>query len=302
MAPPNPSTADRSAPLDLRQYLSLLREEGELFEVECEVDTDLEVAEIHRRVIAAGGPALLFKRPKGAKFPLATNLYGTAKRVELAFGRRPQRLIEQVATFAQEALPPTPGQLWANRNLAGTALRLGTKKKGSPASAANVQRPPRLTDLPALKTWPRDGGPFVTLPLVYTEDPETGVHNLGMYRVQVFDDDACGMHIQIHRGGGYHLAKAEALGRDLPLNVFIGGPPALTLGAISPLPENVPELVFTSLLLGEKLRMGKNPAGPLPLVANAEFAIVGHLPANERKPAGPFGDHYGYYSEVHDFP
>ena len=290
------------APLDLREYLALLREEGELLEIDAEVDPVLEAAEVHRRVIAAGGPALLFKRPKGARFPLVTNLYGTAKRVELAFGRRPQHLIEEVARFAREAMPPTPGRLWSFRGLGAAALKVGLTRTRKAPVARHVVRPPRLSELPALHTWPRDGGRFLTLPLVYTEDPELGIGNLGMYRVQLFDDTSTGMHIQIHRGGGNHLAKAEALGRPLPVNVFLGGPPALTLGAISPLPENVPELVFTSLLLGRRLRMGKNPAGPLPLVADAEFTLVGELPNGERRPDGPFGDHYGSYSEVHDFP
>jgi UbiD family decarboxylase len=159
-----------------------------------------------------------------------------------------------------------------------------------------------LTTLPALKTWPRDGGAFITLPLVYTEHPQSGGSNLGMYRIQIFDDEQCGVHMQIGKGGGFHLAAAEEAKRALPVNIFVGGPPALMLSAVAPLPENVPELMLASLVLGKKLALSHNPAGSLPLVAEAEFAISGEIAPGARRPEGPFGDHYGYYSEVHDYP
>lgn len=286
---------------DLRAFLDTLRAEGEVVEIDAPVDAELEAAEIHRRVIAAGGPALLFKNVKGASWPLVTNLFGTARRVELAFGNEPRKLIEEVAALAQD-LPPTPGKLWRKRGLFSSLLKVGLKRRRSGPVTANRMTPPRLTELPALETWPRDGGPFVTLPLVYTEHPEHGGSNLGMYRVQIHDDETCGLHIQIHRGGGYHLAVAEGLGRPLPVNVFIGGPPALILGAIAPLPENVPELLLSSLVLRKKLQLAENPAGPLPVVGSAEFCITGEVEPGARRPEGPFGDHYGYYSEVHDFP
>ncbi len=290
-----------TAPADLRDYLALLRREGELLEISAPVSSDQEVAEIHRRVIAAGGPALHFTSVQGAKWPLVTNLFGSKKRVELAFGPRPLELIEGVARLAKE-LPPTPKKLWDQRKLLGSLLKVGTKEKLAGFVAANHRTPPNLHELPALKTWPRDGGAFITLPLVYTQHPETGVPNLGMYRAQIFDETSCGMHIQIQRGGGFHLARAESLGRALPVNLFIGGPPALMLGAIAPLPENVPELLLTSLMLGTKLRLATNPVGPLPLVSLAEFCLVGEIEPGARRPEGPFGDHYGYYSETHDFP
>lgn len=291
-----------SAPRNLRQFLDQLREAGELVEIDTQVSADLEVAEIHRRVIAAGGPALLFKNVEGADFPLVTNLYGTAKRVDIAFGSRPGEVIAEVAKLPEEFMPPTLGGAWKRRGLFGSLAKVGMRHGARGAVLDHVQHNPRLTRLPALKTWARDGGPFVTLPLVYTEHPETGGHNLGMYRAQIYGDAACGAHIQIHRGAGFHLAQAEARGEALPVNLMIGGPPALTLSAIAPLPENVPELLLASLMVGGRLPMSKNPVGPLPLVSEAEFAIVGEIPCGERKPEGPFGDHYGYYSEVHDFP
>lgn len=287
---------------DLRGFLDDLRRAGELVEVTAEVDPELEAAEVHRRVIAAGGPALLFRRVKGCDFPLVTNLFGTASRVERAFGRRPRELIERVARLPHELLPPSLGGLWAQRDLFASLARVGLARKGSGPVTEVVDRPPRLSRLPALKTWPRDGGRFVTLPLVLTEPPGGGPSNLGMYRIQLFDDARTGLHMQIGKGGGFHLAAAEARGEALPVVVHVGGPPALMLSAIAPLPENVPELLLASLVLGKRLPLAKNPAGPLPLVADAEFALVGKVRPGARHPEGPFGDHYGYYSETHDYP
>jgi len=294
--------AAHGAPRNLRQFLDVLRDHGELVEIHAPVSTDLEVAEIHRRVIAAGGPALLFRNVSGADFPLVTNLYGTKSRVDLAFGPRPGEIISQVAKLPEEFMPPSLRGAWERRGLFGSLAKVGMRRARRGPILDNVQRQPKLTGLPALKTWQRDGGPFITLPLVYTEHPETGGHNLGMYRAQVYDDSTCGAHIQIHRGAGFHMAAAAERQENLPVNLFVGGPPALTLSAIAPLPENVPELLLTSLTIGERLPLCKNPVGPLPLISEAEFAIVGEIPLGETQPEGPFGDHYGYYSEVHEFP
>ncbi|MCB9914090.1 MAG: UbiD family decarboxylase [Planctomycetes bacterium] len=295
-------TEGAQAPRDLRRLLARLRAAGELVEVDAPVSSELEIAEIHRRVIAAGGPALLFRDVEGKDFPLVTNLFGTARRVDLAFGARAGEVIAEVARLPEELLPPTLGKLWERRSLFTSLAKVGLRRNAAGAVTEARMSTPDLTRLPALETWARDGGPFLTLPLVYTEHPVTGGSNLGMYRAQVFDARTCGAHIQIHRGGGFHHAVAEAAGRDLPVNLLLGGPPALILSAIAPLPENVPELLLTSLMLGTRLDLARNPAGPLPLVAEAEFALVGRIPAGVRRPEGPFGDHYGYYSEVHDFP
>ncbi len=163
-------------------------------------------------------------------------------------------------------------------------------------------RPARLTELPMLTSWKTDGGAFVTLPLVYTEHPGGRGHNLGMYRIQRYDDETTGIHWQIHKGGGYHYHAAEARNESLPMTLFIGGPPALIMAAIAPLPENLPELMLASLLLGEKLPMVKDPLGGHNLVANVEFAAKGVVPPHMRRPEGPFGDHYGYNSLTHDYP
>ncbi|HEV2764793.1 MAG TPA: UbiD family decarboxylase, partial [Pyrinomonadaceae bacterium] len=288
---------------NLRSFLRLLERENDLVAVEAEVDPYLELAEVHRRVIERGGPALLFRRVKGSRYPVVTNLFGTARRIELAFGPKPEALVREVVHVAESLLPPRPAALWQHKALALEALRLGTKTVGRGPVAEVLDRPARLGELPVLTTWQEDGGPFVTLPLVYTEHPETGKHNLGMYRVQRYDEETTGLHWQIHKGGGFHYHEAERRGEALPVTVFLGGPPALILSAIAPLPEDVPELVLASLLAGEKIRMTKNPLGhPHRLVAEAEFALVGRVPPRERRPEGPFGDHYGYYSLQHDYP
>ncbi len=288
---------------DIPSFMAKLREEGELVEIDAEADPNLEIAEVHRRVIAAGGPALLFKNPKGYDIPVVTNLFGTQRRVEMAFGPKPLAFVENAARLVKEIMPPTLGKLWGERDCFMQGLGLGTQSVGSGPVTQVVDRPPAIDRLPMLKSWPEDGGDFVTLPLVYTEHPEDGSHNLGMYRIHRHGPDTTGMHWQIGKGGGFHHHLAREKGEDLPVTLLVGGPPALVLSAIAPLPENVPELVLASLLQGSRVPMAKNPIGhPHRLVSTAEWAFVGHVKPNEVQPEGPFGDHYGYYSLQHDYP
>jgi len=286
---------------DLRAFLDQLRRDGDLVTVESEVDPHLEVAEIHRRVVAGGGPALLFTNVKGSGFRLVTNLFGTARRAEMAFGERPLRLIRRVVELVETIMPPTPAKLWGARDVGMELLKVGTRRRSTGPVTERVTQDVRLDRLPALTCWPEDGGPFVTLPLVYTTHPDKAGHNLGMYRMQVYDARTTGMHWQIGKGGGYHYAVAERRGQKLPATVFLGGPPALILSAIAPLPENVPELMLASLIAGERLPQ-VHGHGPHPLIASAEFALIGDVAPRVRKPEGPFGDHYGYYSLQHDYP
>ncbi|MEE3264749.1 MAG: UbiD family decarboxylase [Candidatus Latescibacterota bacterium] len=287
---------------NLRTFLDVLRREREIVEIDVPVSTDLEIAEIHRRVVASGGPALLFRQVDGSDFPCVTNLFGTPKRVDLAFGRRPGHFIDQLVGLAQQLPSLSPRGLWGHRGLAREALRVGMKRV-SRGPLASRQNPVDLERLPLLKTWPEDGGHFVTLPLVYTEHPETGHHNLGMYRIQRYDANTTGVHWQIQKGGGFHYHVAESRDQPLPLTIFVGGPPALILAAIGPLPEDMPELILASLLQGERLRRTSSLSDhPHPLIAEAEFAIQGYVPPHTRRPEGPFGDHYGYYSLEHDYP
>ncbi|MBP1154360.1 MULTISPECIES: menaquinone biosynthesis decarboxylase [unclassified Paenibacillus] len=289
---------------NLRSFLEALRKENQLKVISAPVDPHLELAEIHRRVIEEGGPALLFTNVKGADFPVVTNLFGTSRRVDLAFGPRPEQLMKQVVGAMDTLLPPTPKAIWQQRQLIVDLLKIGMKNISS-ESAPILQQcktDAPLTGLPVLTSWQEDGGPFVTLPLVYTEHPDNGHHNLGMYRMQVYDGKATGMHWQIHKGGGFHYHEAEKRGMALPVTVFLGGPPALIASAIAPVPEHLPELLLTSLIVGQKLPMVRNPHGGHRLIAEAEFAISGSVPPHLRRPEGPFGDHYGYYSLTHDFP
>src|SRR6476619_6779942 len=289
---------------NLRSFLDLLRRENDLTTIEVEVDPYLELAEIHRRVIDERGPALLFTRVKGSPFPVVTNLFGTARRIYLAFGPKPEQFVKQVVEVAESLLPPNRSELWKHRSLIRDFLKLGTRKVARGSVTEALERPPRLNQLPVLTTWQEDGGPFITLPLVYTEHPLTHKHNRGIYRIHVYDSHTTGLHWQIQKGGGFHYNEAERLNQPLPVTIFLGGPPALILAAIAPLPEDVPELVLASLLAGQKLKMTANPlgAGRHRLAAEAEFALVGHAPPHQRRPEGPFGDHYGYYSLRHNYP
>ncbi len=288
---------------DLRAFLDQLRRDRDLVEISAPVDPVLEAAEIHRRVIAAGGPALLFTNVTGAAFPLVTNLFGTSRRAELAFGRRPLDFIKRVVHLAETVLPPTPAKLWGARDVGLDLLKVGTRRLATGPVREVVTSDVRLDRLPVITSWPDDGGPFVTLPLVYTEHPDKPGHNLGMYRMQVYDRASTGMHWQIGKGGGFHYARAEARDHALPVTVFLGGPPALILSAIAPLPENVPELMLASLIAGERLPQVAGPNGhPHPLIASAEFALMGQVAPRVRRPEGPFGDHYGYYSLRHEYP
>ena len=286
---------------DLRTFIDQLDRDRSIVTVEAAVDPYLEAAEIHRRVIAAGGPALLFTNVKGARFRLATSLFGTARRAELAFGDRPLRLIRRLVHLAETLLPPSPAKVWDARDVGMELLKVGTRRVFTAPVVERVTSDVRLDQLPVITSWPEDGGPFITLPLVYTTHPDRPGHNLGMYRMQVYDERSTGMHWQIGKGGGFHYAAAEARGHGLPVTVFAGGPPALILSAIAPLPENVPELMLASLIAGQRLPQ-VHGYGAHPLIATAEFALIGEVPARVRAPEGPFGDHYGYYSLQHDYP
>ena len=233
---------------NLRSFLDLLRRENDLATVEAEVDPYLEVAEIHRRVIERGGPALLLTRVKGSRFPVVTNLFGTKKRIELAFGAKPEQFIKELVSVAEAILPPKPSELWRHRSLASELLKLGMSNTSRAPVTETINEPARLDELPVLTTWHEDGGPFITLPLVYTEHPITRKHNLGIYRMQVHDEKTTGLHWQIQKGGGFHYHAAEQLEQPLPVTVFLGGPPAMIVAAVAPLPENVPELMLACCL------------------------------------------------------
>ncbi|HEY2846808.1 MAG TPA: UbiD family decarboxylase [Pyrinomonadaceae bacterium] len=289
---------------NLRSFIDLLRREHELVEVSACVDPHLELAEVHRRVIESQGPALLFNNVKGSSFPVVTNLFGTRRRIDLAFGPRPFEFVKRAVHVAETLLPPSLGKLWGMRDLAISVRRLGTKSVSRGPVTDIRQQTVDLGALPFIQLWPEDGGFFNTLGLVYTESPTDKKHNLGIYRMQRYDAATTGMHWQIGKGGGFHYFEAEQRNEPLEVTCFLGGPPALILSAVAPLPEGVSELMLASLLQGGKLATTTNLLGTNRhrLIVEAEFALCGHVPPRERRPEGPFGDHYGYYSLQHDYP
>ncbi|MET0340855.1 MAG: UbiD family decarboxylase [Polyangiales bacterium] len=284
-----------------------LERAGELVRIEHEVDPHLEAAEIQRRVYAAGGPALLFARVKGSRFPMASNLFGTMRRAELLFADS----LERVRRLVELKVDPTAALRRPLRYLGVpfTALTMLPRRVSSGPALAHTCA---LSALPRLVSWPDDGGPFVTLPQVYSEDPASPSpmrSNLGMYRVQLAGnayepDREVGLHYQIHRGIGVHHQAAIARGEPLRVSVFVGGPPAMTLAAVMPLPEGLTELAFAGALGRRRVRLSRPADLPGAVVhADADFCIVGTIDPNAPlKPEGPFGDHLGYYSLQHDFP
>ena len=292
------TTSTRECALDLARAGHLLRIEGE-------VDPDLEMAEIHRRVFRAGGPALYFARVRGCRFPMASNLFGTIERARFIF----RGSLESVRRLIE--LRIDPAALWKRplryASLPLTLLRTRPRKvAGGPLFANQIA----VSELPQLKCWPEDGGAFITLPEVYSEDPDRPGHrssNLGMYRVQLSGgtyekDREIGLHYQLHRGIGVHHTAALKRGQPLPVNVYVGGPPALAVAAMMPLPEGMPELAFAGALGGRRIDLAAQKGWPLPICPDADFCILGEIHPGEFKPEGPFGDHLGYYSLKHDFP
>jgi 4-hydroxy-3-polyprenylbenzoate decarboxylase len=281
-----------------------LEREKQLVVIDQDVDPYLEVAAIQRRVYQAGGPALLFRRAKGTSFPILGNLFGTLDRAKFVF----RDALESVRRLVE--LKVDPGALaknpWRYRGTPRTLWRLVPRHvRSGPILARRIA----IDQLPPIQCWPMDGGPFVTLPQVYTEDPDRqGLKgsNLGMYRIQLAGNQyvanhEVGLHYQIHRGIGVHHAASIRRGEPLRVNVFVGGPPALTVAAVMPLPEGLPELAFAGALGGRRVAMVA-PDGCLPMPAEADFVICGSIDPHVRKPEGPFGDHLGYYSLQHDFP
>jgi 4-hydroxy-3-polyprenylbenzoate decarboxylase len=290
----------------LRECVADLERTGQLVHIGVEIDPHLEAAAIHRRVNAAGGPALLFERVQGCTFPMVSNLFGTLERTRFLF----RDSLAAVRRLIELKTDPAAFFHWPWRYS-------GVPRAAWHALPKRVRRGPVLEcrttirQLPQLVCWPGDGGAFVTLPLVYTEDvtrPGWRASNLGMYRVQLsgnqyVPDRQIGLHYQIHRGIGVHHAKA--IERSVPFRVIVnvGGPPALTLAAVMPLPEGVPEVAFAGALGGRRVRLAyPDGSDRLPLFADADFAIVGTVDPERLLPEGPFGDHLGYYSLAHPFP
>ena len=286
---------------DLQSFLQLLEKEGELHRVTEEVDPELEVTEIATRAVKEKLPALLFENVKGSKYPLVINSMATLRRIELALGRPAEALGEDIVRFMEDVNPPNIGSFWRNRKTGWRLLKIRPKTTRR-AMVQQVVEEPRLDELPILKCWPEDGGRFVTLPLVMSKDPQTGAGNMGMYRMQVYDPQTTGMHMQIQKGGGFHYQKAEKMGQPLEMAVAVGGDPSLILGAIMPLPEGLDEVAFSGIVRGQRTPLTKAKSIDMKVPAHAEFVFEGVLQPRVRRVEGPFGDHFGHYSASGEHP
>ncbi|OEU75653.1 MAG: 3-octaprenyl-4-hydroxybenzoate carboxy-lyase [Desulfuromonadales bacterium C00003107] len=289
---------------NLSECVHDLERSGQLLRIDTELDADLEIAAVQRRVYQSGGPALLFTQVKDCSFPMLGNLFGTLERTRFLF-RDTLQTVQHLLSLKTDPtrLMKSPAS-WPS-TLRG-ALQLLPRKVGT-GPALDCQT--SIEHLPQLKSWPKDGGPFITLPQVYSESvsrPGWRHSNLGMYRVQLAGNryrlnEEVGLHYQLHRGIGCHHSEALERGEPFRVNIFVGGPPALTMAAVMPLPEGMPELCFAGLLGGRRVPLICQP-GQLPIPAEVDFCISGTVIPNKTLPEGPFGDHLGYYSLQHDFP
>lgn len=287
---------------NLKECLNELEQTGQLVRIKEVIDPNLEMAAVHLRIHESGGPALLFEKIKDNRFQAASNIFGTIDRCHFMF-RDSKEKIQQLLALSNNPLKALK-QPVKHLPLAVNAFKaLPSKKKFSGFKEINI------SDLPQIKHWQNDGGAFVTLPQVYSEDvtsPGIMRANIGMYRIQLsgneyLPDQEIGLHYQIHRGIGIHQAKAMALGKPLKISIFVGGPPAHTLSAVMPLPEGISEAVFAGILGGRRFRYSYDADG-FAVSNDADFVITGTIMPDMLKPEGPFGDHLGYYSLTHPFP
>jgi 4-hydroxy-3-polyprenylbenzoate decarboxylase len=299
----------------LRDCINDLERHGQLLRIDVELDARLEVAEIHRRVCAAGGPALFFTRVRGCRFSMVSNLFGTIDRARFMF----RDSLERVRRLVELKLDPTAALRRPLRYAGATRGALAMVPRFVQRADVTANKT-TISQLPQQVSWPEDGGAFITLPQVYTEDVRASgwrSSNLGMYRVQLSGnryepDREVGLHYQIHRSIGVHHAAAIEAGQPFRVNIFVGGPPAMMLAAVLPLPEGMSELAFAGALGGRRIRMLRPslplPSGEgraeraLPIHADTDFCICGAVVPDKLLPEGPFGDHLGYYSLRHDFP
>lgn len=281
-----------------------LEKTGQLVRIREEVDPHLEMAAIHLRVHEAGGPALLFENVKGTSYRAASNIFGTLERSRFIF-RDTLRQVQQLVRLKNDHMAALKAPL---RNMEAAFAALKALPLKNPLRKLVLASEIRISDLPLIQHWPMDGGAFVTLPQVYTEDVEQpGIMkaNLGMYRIQLngneyVTDKEVGLHYQLHRGIGIHQTKANSKGVPLKVSCFVGGPPAHTVAAVMPLPEGLSEMTFAGVLAGRRFRYTYRDG--YVISTDADFVITGEVYPGENKPEGPFGDHLGYYSLTHPFP
>jgi len=281
-----------------------LERNGHLLRIKEEVDPHLEMAAIHLRIHEQKGPAILFEKVKGSKFRAASNIFGTLDRSEFIF----RDTLASVKQLIDIKIDPAAALKNPLKSLAALPAAINALPNGLPLSKPVMYEEINISDLPLIKHWPMDGGAFVTLPQVYTEDadkPGIGNSNLGMYRIQLEGNDyllnkEIGLHYQLHRGIGVHQTKANKKGLPLKVSCFVGGPPAHSVAAVMPLPEGLSELNFAGVLAGK--RFNYTYVDGFCISTDADFVITGEVFPGDNKPEGPFGDHLGYYSLQHPFP
>ncbi len=308
-----------------RQFLDALEQAGELKRVSIPVDTDLLITEWADREMKSpkGGKALLFEKPmvdgKESKFPVAINTMGSRRRMAMALGRESIDEIAQEIQLILKAKPPTDLREGWNLLKQGIHLLHARPKQVKEAACQEVvtlvdpksslpveksadNNSVSLGDIPILKCWPKDGGRFITLPNVHTRDPETGARNVGVYRMQVYDDRSTGMHWQVHKVGARHGKRYYERGERMPVAVTIGGDPVYTFAATAPLPDGLDEILFAGFLRRKSVEMVRCKTVDLEVPADVDFVLEGYVQPGETKPEGPFGDHTGYYTAVEDYP
>ncbi len=290
---------------DLSEYMNVLEKAGELVRIAEEVDPELEITEIADRVVKMGGPALLFTRVKGSDMPVLINHYGTMGRMARALG------VEDIDEIAGEieglVKQDMPGGIFEKLSALPKLTRLAksfpkTVKSGSCQEVVMTGDKVNLESLPVLKCWPDDGGKFITLPMVFTKDPDTGKRNVGMYRMHVYSKNTTGMHWHIHKVGARHFAGYKKRGEKMEVAVALGGDPALTYAATAPLPEDFDEMVFAGFLRKRPVEMVKCKTVDLEVPAQAEIVLEGYVDPESSQIEGPFGDHTGYYSPADKYP
>ena len=295
---------------ELRDFVAHLEKSGRLRRVTVPVSRDLEIAEIADRV-SKGAPAanvaLLFERVEGAAMPVLINAFGSADRMAAALGvGRLDELGERVAKLLDVRMPGTFAERLARLGTLIDLVKAGPRRVSqAPCQEVVETARPSLAELPVLRCWPGDGGRYITLPAVFTRDPRTGTRNVGMYRLQVFDDTTLGMHWQIHKGGAEHERVARetpGAGERMPVAIALGGDPALIYAASAPLPPGVDEVVFAGWLRGRGVELVRGVTQDLEVPAQAEIVLEGWVDPRERRLEGPFGDHTGYYSLAREYP
>jgi len=290
---------------DLQEFLRILEKKDALRRITTPLDPYLEIAAVTDRVSKAVGPALFFEQPKGARFPVVTNAFGSFPRMHLALTCENLDALGKRIEDALDLEEPN-GLLEKLKLLPKLAKMAGifpkTLSRGCCQDVVLTGDEVDLAIMPVLTTWPGDAGPFITLPVVVTRDPVTGKRNVGMYRMQVFDKQTTGMHWHRHKGGAAHFALAEARGERLPVAVAIGPDPACTYAATAPLPDDIDEFLFAGFLRQAPVELVRCVTVDLEVPATSQFVLEGYVEPGERRREGPFGDHTGYYSLADDYP